>query len=183
MLVLTRYEGWVDLIDIEYEMARLDAVYRPVATQPADITDPDALMDMDTTIQADLARLSVDDQAEAVLRVIVECYTAGDEAVRATIRRLFDRYGFFQWGAHLHRDWSTAAEFRARLVHLSARDQGRDTRDEILTLQDLCGQAWQAGIDIDLILDEVAAMSSDIDRYGMGSTRAVILSYGKRSTD
>src|SRR5262245_17745733 len=35
----------------------------------------------------------------------------------------------------------------------------------------LCGQARQLGIDIDPILDEVATVSSDADRYGMGSMR------------
>jgi hypothetical protein len=86
-------------------------------------------------------------------------------------------------GGSLPREWNTAEEFRARLVHLSARDQGADTRDEILALQDLCNRARQAGIDVDPILDEVAAMSSDVDRYGMGSMRSVILGYGKRRTD
>jgi hypothetical protein len=31
-----RYRERVDLIEIEREMARLDAVYRPVATRPID---------------------------------------------------------------------------------------------------------------------------------------------------
>ncbi len=36
-------------------------------------------------------------------------------------------------------------------------------------------RARRAGIDVDPILHEVAAMSSDVDRYGMGSTRTIIL--------
>jgi hypothetical protein len=178
-LTLVRYEGRVDLIEVEHEMARLDAVYRPVVTKPVDVTDPDAFMNMGAAIQADLERLAVDDQAEAVLRAVIELYAAGDETVRAAVRQLFDRYTSFRWAAHLPRDWDTAEEFRARLVHLSARDQNADTRNEILALQDLCNRARQVGIDVDPILDEVAAMSSDVDRYGMGSMRSVILGYGK----
>lgn len=34
---------------------------------------------MGAIIQADLARLAVDDQAEAVLRVVIELYAAGDQ--------------------------------------------------------------------------------------------------------
>lgn len=81
-----RYEGRVDLIDVEREMARLDAVYRPVATTAVDVTDVDAFTNMGAGIQADLARLAVDDQAEAVLRAVIEMYVAGDEAVRAAVR-------------------------------------------------------------------------------------------------
>ncbi|MFC0530837.1 hypothetical protein [Phytohabitans kaempferiae] len=170
------------MAEIEREVARLDAIYRPVATKPMDIIDPDAFENMGATIQADLAQLAVDDQAEAILRTIIEVYAAGDKTMRAAVRQLFDRYTSFRWAAHLPRDWDTAAEFRAHLLHLSARDQGPDTRDEILTLQDLCDRARQAGIDVDPILDEIGAMSSDEDRYGMGSMRSVILSYGKRRT-
>lgn len=175
-----RYQRTVNLAEIEHEIARLDAVYRPVATKPVDIMDPDAFKNMGARIQADLAQLAVDDQAEAVLRAVIELYAAGDETVRVAVRQLFDRYTSFRWAAHLPREWDTVEEFRAHLVHLSARDQGSDTRDEILGLQHLCDQALEAGIDVGPILDEVAAMSSDVDRYRMGSMRSVILSYGKR---
>jgi hypothetical protein len=124
----------------------------------------------------ELGRLAVDDRAEAAVRAVVEVYAAGGE----TVRRLFDRYTSFRWAAHLPREWDTAEEFRAHLIHLSARDQGSDTRDEILALGDLCDRALGLGIDTGLILDEVAAMSSDEDRYGMGSMRRVILAYGQR---
>jgi hypothetical protein len=171
----------VDLIELEREIARLDAVYRPVATKPIDFTDRDAVENMGARVQADLARLAVADRAEVLLRALIELYAA-DETDRAAVRRLFDRYTSFRWAAHLPRDWDTTEEFRARLIHLSARDQGADTRDEILTLQDLCQRARLAGIAVDPILDEVAAMSSAIDRYGMGSMRSVILGYGRRRT-
>jgi hypothetical protein len=178
-MAVVRYEGRVELAAVEREMAILDAVYRPVATRPVDVADLDAAGDRGATVEADLARLAVQARAETVLRAVIEAYAAGDQATRATIRRLFDRYDSFRWAAHLPRDWSTADDFRARLVHLSARDQASDTRDEIMALQHLCDQARRAGIDVDPILDEVAAMSSDVDRYGMGSMRAVILAYGR----
>ena len=172
----------MDLAGIEREMGRLDAVYRPVATKPIDFTDSQALTNLGTVIEADLARLGVEDQAETVLRAVIEVYAASDETVRAAIRRLFDRYTSFRWAAHLPREWNTAEQFRVRLIHVSARDHGGDTRDEILALQDLCEHARQTGIDVDPILEEVAAMSSIVDRYGMGSMREVILQYGKRDT-
>jgi hypothetical protein len=100
-------------------------------------------------------------------------------ARRPTIRGLLDRYLSFRWGAHLPREWGTRDEFRAHLILLSAADQGADTRDEILTLQDLCDRARQLGIDVDPILDEVAAMSSDVDPFGIGSMSQIILQCGR----
>jgi hypothetical protein len=50
-----------------------------------------------------------------------------------------------------------------------------DTRDELLTLWDLCESAKNAGIDIAPILVEVAGVSSDVDRYGMGSIKEILL--------
>jgi hypothetical protein len=144
-----------------------------------DTSEPDWVEKMGARVKDELAERAVDELAEAVLRALVERY-AGDETARAEVRSLFDRYPSFRWAAHLPPSWDSADDFRAHLVHLSARDQGADTRDEILTLQDLCGQARQAGIDVDPILDDVAAMSSDIDRYGMGSMRTLILQYGGR---
>jgi hypothetical protein len=170
----------MDLADIEREMARLDAVYRPVATAPVDVMNREAMVNLGATISAALAELAVDDQAQAVLHGIIARYVAGDESDRAAIRRLFDRYTSFRWAAHLPRQWDTAEELRDQLIHMSARDQGPDTRDEILALQDLCDRAGRAGIDIGPILDEVAGLSSDEDRYGMGSMRSIFLTYGRR---
>lgn len=167
----------MDLADLEASVARLDALYRPVATgrvDPADLADPAAL---GARIEAELAALGVADSAETVLRAIVERYAAGPEAHRVAIRRLFDRYTSFRWAAHLPRRAETAAELRAHLIHLSARDQGADTRDELLALRAMCDDARKVGVDLAPILTEVAAMSSDEDRYGMGSTREILLRF------
>lgn len=144
----------MNLAEIEREVARLDAIYRPVATKPVDVdvVEPGAVENMATAVRAELTQLAVDDRAEAVLRALIELYNGSDETVRAAV------------------------------AHLSARDQASDTRDEILTLQDLCARAHRAGIDVEPVLEEVAAMSSARDRYGMGSMRSVILDYGHRRT-
>jgi hypothetical protein len=72
----------VDLAQIEAAMARLDAMYRPVATKPVDVMDP--------------RRAHQPDQPEAVLRAVVESYATGDEGVRQALRRLFDRCPTFR---------------------------------------------------------------------------------------
>jgi hypothetical protein len=69
------------LDDIEREMARLDAVYRPVATRPIDISELVAVANLGASIEAEVARLGVADQAEALLRNIIELYATGDDPV------------------------------------------------------------------------------------------------------
>jgi hypothetical protein len=49
-----------------------------------------------------------------------------------------------------------------------------DTRDVIVALQGWGGR--QAGIDVDHHLKEIATVSSDVDRHGMGSMRRLLLS-------
>jgi hypothetical protein len=47
-------------------MARLDAGYRPITTTPLDRSDPDAIINLGTRIEAALAELTVEEQAKAV---------------------------------------------------------------------------------------------------------------------
>jgi len=54
-------------------------------------------------------------------------------------------------------------------------DQGSDTRDELLALHDYCQAATRAGVPIGPVLTQVAALSSDEDKYGMGSARGLLL--------
>lgn len=106
-------KGDKNLVAVEREMAWLDTAYRPVAKGPVDAAvrdDPEA---WGAAIKAALDRLGVDDEAEAAVRAVIEVYTAGDEILRAAVRRLFHRYTSFRWAAHLPREWDTAEEFRA----------------------------------------------------------------------
>ena len=52
--------------------------------------------------------------------------------------------------------------------------QGRDSRDALLWLQDLCREAKNAGVNPRPMLREVAELSSDKNKYGMGSTREML---------
>src|SRR5690242_11659965 len=98
-------------------MARLDALYRPVARAPIDLTDQDAFTNMGAVIAERPAGLGVDAEAQSVLEAIIDAYSRGDPATREAVRRLFDTYTSFRWAAHLPRDWSTPEEFRALLIH------------------------------------------------------------------
>jgi len=158
------------VIPVFEEITLLDGILEPAATQPVDIVDADSLWNM----QDPLAQVGIKAEAHAALRAVLELYDSGGETMRAEVRTLFDRCRYFRWAAHIPLD-PTPAGFRFRLLHFSAIDQGADTRDELLALWDLCDQARQAEVDIRPILLEIAAMSSAVDKYGMGSTKDILL--------
>jgi hypothetical protein len=55
------------------------------------------------------------------------------------------------------------------------KDQVQDSRDALLWLQDLCRKAGAAGVSTTLVLKEVAHLSSDRERIGMGSTKQMLI--------
>jgi len=161
-----------DLAAIEEDVALLDAVLEPIAKAPVDLSDPDWAAKLRSAPHP-LDRVAVRPEAEAVLGEILTRY-AEDESARPALRALFDRHTSFRWAVN-PRFPTTPDGVRSALLLLSVRDQGADTRDELLALWALCDEAREAGVDVDRLLREVAAISSDVDRYGMGSVRGIFL--------
>jgi hypothetical protein len=166
-----------EISEIEDEMARIDALLRPIATRRVDTSDPD----YETKLRQSrpLEEAGVRAEAEAALRAVIALYAEGDDTVRAAVRALFNRYTSFRWAVHVPHE-PTPESFRFALLHFSALDQGPDARDELLGLRDLCAEAEEAGIDIAPMLAQIALLSSDVNRYGMGSTREFLLRAGGR---
>jgi hypothetical protein len=140
---------------LEQEVARLDAVLEPIAKSPYD---------------GQPFEVPAPAGARETLRALLDHYATGDDDARTAVRALFERYTSFRWAVYL-----PDADFRTQLLHFSARDQGADTRDELLELNGLCAEAREAGVDLGPVLREVAALSSPVDKYGMGSTRDILL--------
>lgn len=161
-----------ELDELSAEAARIHNAVRPIATTP--VEDP-AEAGWRVRVTTELRQAMPPDGRPAILPSLIALYATGGAEVRARIRQLFENYPYFRWVAILTHGASTQAEFRAHLLLLSARDQGADTRDELLLLNDLCTESRAAGIDTVPILTEVAALSSTTDKYGMGSTRDLLL--------
>ncbi|MFC4066404.1 hypothetical protein [Actinoplanes subglobosus] len=145
----------VDLDRVEERVAVVDRAIEPIATRrepgPPVWSGPPG-------------------EALTLLGELLDAYEQGPEPDRARIRGVFRRYRSFAWAA------AEPGDLRRRLVHLSALDQGDDTRDMLLALDGLCRRARAGGADIDPLLRAVAAMSSTENRMGMGSTRDILLS-------
>ncbi|MEY9864051.1 hypothetical protein ABH935_009705 [Catenulispora sp. GAS73] len=166
-----------ELPELEEWIAVLDASIEPIATRPVDLTDPDWVRKMQEGPHP-LDEAGIRPEAEAALRDVISRYAEGDaegdEDLRAALRALLERYRSFCWAVTLPFE-PTPEGFRQQLREMSVKDHGGDTRDMMLALNDLCGQAREAGVDLRPLLLDVAHISSDVDKYGMGSMRGILL--------
>ncbi|MFC8077879.1 hypothetical protein ACFUN8_20345 [Streptomyces sp. NPDC057307] len=167
-----------ELADLEERVALIDLRIEPIATRPVDLTDPDWARKVEEGPRP-LDEAGIRPEAEAALREVLSRYEEGGEDVRAALRALLARCHSFCWATTLPLEL-TAKGFRQRLLEMSVEDQGRDARDLMVALNALCGQARDAGVDIGPLLLDVAELSSDVDRYAMGSTRDVLLRAARR---
>jgi hypothetical protein len=90
---------------------------------------------------------------------------------------MFAEYRSFAWAAALSTPRTSVEGLRQHLILFSMKDQGRDSRDALLTVQEIVREADTAGVDKAAALREVAVMSSSTNRYGMGSTRDILLKF------
>ncbi len=162
---LTEWKEWIAL---------LDAMLKPIATRPIDITDPNWFTKLQS-FPNPLEQAGVKTETENLLSELITYYPTCDEETRGAIRKLFADNRSFSWAAALPYKPITDESFRAHLILFSIKDQGRDMRDAILALQSMCATATSAGVKIAPILKEVAELSNDINKYGMDSTRSLLL--------
>ena len=160
--------------ELEAEIGPLDIRLKPVAESPVDLEDPDWEEKLDR-MEDPLGEAGIRrDQAEKLLLRIVEHYRSGPDEVRQGIRDLFERYRAFAWAVHWSHRPATVEMFRQHLLLFSIIDQGQDSRDAIVWLQNLRSEATKTGVDIRPILTEVADLSSHRNKHGMGSTRDLL---------
>ena len=154
------------------EIELVAALVKPLGQRPIDFSDPD----WETRLREGpepLDEANVREEAEAALSRLLGLYEHGDERTRSEVRALLERCYEFHWATGLP-EAHEPEDFRRHLLYLSARDHGRDTRDEMVGLNELCERARAARVDIRPLLLEVAELSSDEEKYGMGSVRQIL---------
>ena len=102
----------------------------------------------------------------------IEKYREGSDVDRAEIRARFAK------DRDLWREApfppKTAEDFRDQVTVFVIDDQGPDTRDAILAIDALCAEGRRRGFDVDAILREHLPLASTADKYGWGTTRALL---------
>jgi hypothetical protein len=156
----------MNLADWTRRIAAIDARLEPIANRP--------LHGGPAPLIAPLEVAGVREETEELLTEIVAGYHACTAPEREAIRLLWEEHPSFAWAATFPFTPMTAARFRDHVTLFSISDHGRDTRDAMLLLDGLCDMATRAGADVQPALREVARLSSNVDKYGMGSTGALI---------
>jgi hypothetical protein len=171
MLAMQDFTVW------DQKIAELEERLRPIADRPVDITKPGWLTLLRHSPHP-LDEAAARPEVESLLsEMIVEYQKCGEES-RAAIRKLFEKHSAFAWAAALPFAPVTEEYFRRHMVLFSMKDLGRDTRDAILWLKDLCQTATAAGVNTAPILRQIAELSSHQNRHGMGSARSLLLKAG-----
>lgn len=158
------------LRDWEQRIANLDARLDPIAKRLVDVFE-DGWMDALKARPSPLDEAGVRAEAQSLLLEIVHRYDCLSSGERAQVRGVFAKRRAFAWAATLPHPVTSADTFREHVIHFSIADQGQDSRDALVWLRQLCRDAGTAGVPMQRILEEVADLSSDVDKFGMGSTK------------
>lgn len=160
------------LSDYEVELGVLDAILKPIGERKIDFGQLDWREWLNNRPDP-LDEAGVRAEAESLLAKLTELY-ANTPSARAPIRELFKRHPSASWAMWPACEPTTDDHFRSRILRLSMDDQGRDARDALMKLWRDCRVAASAGVDIAPILEAVAFISSDENRFGMGSMRRML---------
>ena len=166
----SRVPGWKAAVE------QIDAALKPIATRPVALSELASLGDRYRE-RNPLDEAGVRQAAVALLTEILEAYPRLKCAERIELRALFDQHRALGWAAGFLLPTGTAADIatlRRQLLLFSLLDQGPDSRDALLWLRDLCRQPGVDCAALPELLREVAALSSAIDRYHMGSTASML---------
>ena len=153
--------------------AALNARLSPIANRPVDINDPNWMQKLQNA-PSPLDEANVRKEAQTLMESILEAYSAGAAADRAAIREVLRDNSAFAWATGPSEPPTTSLGFRNHLLRLSAIDQSKDIRDAIVSVDELCKKARAAGVKVEPILAEVAALSSDHSPSNMGSMKQVL---------
>jgi hypothetical protein len=154
---------------------QLDAVLRPIASQPVTLADL-ASADARTRLANPLEQAGIAEPAAALMTEILEAYSRAAAADRCALRRLFSAHRAFGWAAGFLMPFTADVRgARQQLLLFSLLDQGGDARDALLWLRAFCSQP---GVDchaLPELLREMAALSSAVDHHHMGSTASMLM--------
>jgi hypothetical protein len=157
-------------------VAQIDEALKPIATRPVAFADLASLGERPRAANP-LDEAGVRQAASALIAEILDAYPRLNCAERIELRALFDQHRSLGWAAGflLPAGAADLSTLRRHLLLFSLLDQGPDSRDALLWLRSLCGQPGVDCAKLPELLREVAALSSAVDKYHMGSTASMLV--------
>jgi hypothetical protein len=160
-----KYALWLDAMD------RVETALKPICAKAQTIATLEEWQKQPDPLEA----AGVKELAVSTLLDMATSYEFASADQRAAMREAFLTFPLFAWTARLPADVLDGTALRRLLALFSLRDLGRDSRDAILELAELCNAAQRAGVDPVPLLKEAALLSSDVDKHGLGSTKDILL--------
>jgi len=164
-----------ELAEFQKAIARLDAMLKPIADRKVSLNELASIANGALALASPLERAGIRADAEVLVNDITNTYAHSDAPARQTIRELFVQYQAFAWAAPSPWPLTVPDGLRRHLLMFSIVDQGQDSRDAILTLKHIVATAKAGHVDVTPVLKDVATLSSDVNKFGMGSTSGMLL--------
>jgi len=164
------FDNWIQRAEI------LDKQLHPIVHEEVDTNATDWLEQLDNLPHpADAAGLR--DEITSLFNEVVDKFDSLDAEQRQRVIDLMDKRDSLMYSALLDADRSSPEGFRKHMILFVIEDQGKDTRDAIVTLDHYRKDAEGHGINVDSIFKEMAEIASTRDKYGWGTTRSLLLTY------
>jgi hypothetical protein len=163
-------------VDWSQRSELLDKQLHPIVHAEVDISASDWLKQLENSPHPADA-LGLRNEITSLFNQIVASFESLNAKQRQRVIDLMDEKGSLIYSAVLDVDRSTTEGFRKHMILFVIEDQGKDTRDAIVTLDHYRKDAEKHGIDVDSIFQEMAKIASTRDKYGWGTTRSLLLKH------
>lgn len=114
-------------------------------------------------------------EIESLFNDIVDRFESLDADQRQMIIDLMDKNDSLMYSAVMDANIETYEGFRKKMLLFVIEDQGKDTRDAIVTLGYYRKRGEDLGFDVDSVFRQTAELASERDKHGWGSTRDLLL--------
>jgi hypothetical protein len=158
------------LAEFEARLRFFNEKLKPIASHPISTWEDG---ENHLKLSPPLGQAGIRTEAENVLAAVIELYESTPDA-RQPIRDMFARYTSVNWALWPPQGPTSEDGFRTWLLRISI-DYKQDTRDVMMRLGRICHEALTSSVKIEPILKSVAEISSDVDPYGLGSVRKILL--------
>lgn len=158
---LDQYSHW------RTELQALDSTVRPILETPYTSEVESFFKELDA--------LGLKDRANAMVNQLIDQFPKLNARNRLSLSELVNQYDGVNWLTDITEKIETYETFKANLIWFAILDQGKDTRDAILSLRSLIEKGNALDYPVKTLLQEVSELASQEDKYGWGSTRNLIL--------
>lgn len=151
------------------ELVRINTLLKPILDVP--YTQDSSL----NAIKNKIDKLGVNNIANAIVNEIMVVFPKVNSSQRQRISDLIGKNDRILWTLDFNEQTNSIKTLEKQLLWFIIRDQGTDTRDAILELNELVNNCEKLGFDVANMMKKYSHLASTKNKYGWGSTQSLIL--------